>query len=1156
MNLEMLLKNGKVSELFKELEKNKKNSEVSIKILDEINNRLLKKEFEFTNKDTNFIYLYMFLSNKYEIISVLNKLINDKNFIAALDKTRIDASIIPALTYNCEKPRSFLLTNSKKLKKAILNDNGLLGAKDILDDLTNEEIKILRTDLEIDNHLINKGIRFDTLKKETVNRILSEVYLLNTYSIETISEFANYYKNTKELANNEEFIELYLSKLNNDYTYENKVLKYLSKIQIENILLSNPSDHLLLHLLKDGAKEVQSKLLKDKKIKNILEKCNDINILKNLPKKTIIEILSSRKNLFTGTNLQLLNTLSKKDLETIINNNKNYYQELINKLKSTQELDLTVFIHALPQDLITDLSEKQIYNFNIKSILTLMKTNNKIFKISLLEKKEVCNKLIDELTIRTFYKLEDLFKYGNFNLDEKIKFINKIENINNSKVLQKLINTIPEINRKSLYENENIRLHLLKSNEVEVDNYTVKHFLNNIEELKQMSPKVIIEIMKQSDATFASKLLADDIILNKLFKNTNPEELSNLIDILKANKELLPIFTSQKVISYYNRDNFYEITKHLEYSEKLEICTQDLIKHILDNNEELFNLYKKLDNKNRFILNTLDFRILTKEALNLKLSILDLITKDKDIQNYIVKINKQISIIPNFINVLFFNTTDISIDIIRECLKLISESCDGVNRKNLGNIPKILNVVNPVDIAKQDIRDLINYLMYFIPRFYNKNDVVNKPTRIETPTTFNEIRNYEEMFNEYLTSLILQETTGELKKLFIEKHFKLSIDEAKEMLKLFSISRIDENVYKEEYEYLSNLNKIINTDYDSLKELDHDYKVISMYDSYIIENKIRNMYGKIYNYEIRSKNYTIKPFTKNAYGKEIKIFECPNDFMFLLSNVEYEKELQQTNSYIEAWHNALNKTKYVNASLISNDNININGDINFCFNGVLDEGIKKISSIRLSEIHKEGCNEIFMTPRELIDSTRDINNTILIDKYAIRPNFNNSNIPNIEPDFILVNINKLEDEHFLELISRISEEFKTKRNKNGLPIIAIDLDKITKNELSKIKTLTSKYNKNHDMNILNSILIKLSNNYSSYEMISTELKEKFELNSFMKMLEERINTTHSIAELNYIEEILNIEVNKYNSVSNKKCCSINLREIKKTIDLRKEILNN
>ena len=116
MNLEMLLKNGKVSELFKELEKNKKNSEVSIKILDEINNRLLKKEFEFTNKDTNFIYLYMFLSNKYEIISVLNKLINDKNFIAALDKTRIDASIIPALTYNCEKPRSFLLTNSKKLK--------------------------------------------------------------------------------------------------------------------------------------------------------------------------------------------------------------------------------------------------------------------------------------------------------------------------------------------------------------------------------------------------------------------------------------------------------------------------------------------------------------------------------------------------------------------------------------------------------------------------------------------------------------------------------------------------------------------------------------------------------------------------------------------------------------------------------------------------------------------------------------------------------------------------------------------------------------------------------------------------------------------------------------------------------------------------------
>ena len=223
MNLEMLLKNGKVSELFKELEKNKKNSEVSTKILDEINNRIIKKEFIFTNKDTNFIYLYMFLSNKYEILSVLNKLINDKDFIASLDKTRIDASIIPSLTYNCEKPRSFLLSNSKKIKKAIISESGLLNAKDILDDLSNEEIKILREDLEIDNYLINKGIRFDTLKKDTIKRILSEVYLLNIYDIETIAEFANYYKNTKELANNEEFVQLYLNKLNNDYSYDNNI---------------------------------------------------------------------------------------------------------------------------------------------------------------------------------------------------------------------------------------------------------------------------------------------------------------------------------------------------------------------------------------------------------------------------------------------------------------------------------------------------------------------------------------------------------------------------------------------------------------------------------------------------------------------------------------------------------------------------------------------------------------------------------------------------------------------------------------------------------------------------------------------------------------------------------------------------------------------
>ena len=127
------------------------------------------------------------------------------------------------------------------------------------------------------------------------------------------------------------------------------------------------------------------------------------------------------------------------------------------------------------------------------------------------------------------------------------------------------------------------------------------------------------------------------------------------------------------------------------------------------------------------------------------------------------------------------------------------------------------------------------------------------------------------------------------------------------MLKIYSINRIDSEIYQEEYTYLDNLKKIYNTDEESLINMDSKYKTYSMHDSFIIENNIKKMYGKIFNYEIRSKTYSNNPFTKVIYGKEIKIFDCPNDFLFLISDVDYQKEYQKTNSYLTAWHNTLDK---------------------------------------------------------------------------------------------------------------------------------------------------------------------------------------------------------------------------------------------------------
>jgi hypothetical protein len=348
----------------------------------------------------------------------------------------------------------------------------------------------------------------------------------------------------------------------------------------------------------------------------------------------------------------------------------------------------------------------------------------------------------------------------------------------------------------------------------------------------------------------------------------------------------------------------------------------------------------------------------------------------------------------------------------------------------------------------------------------------------------------------------------------------------------------------------------MNTDSKSLKEMDQAYEIISMYESFEIENEIKKMYGKIFNVEVRSKTYSNQPFTKVIYGKELKIYNCPNDFLFLISNVDLEEELKYTNSYIESWHNMLNKSPNgIPASLISNDNFVINSDLVFGFNGVLDNGIKVMSNINKCVDCKNNKKEKYMTPREIIDNTRDTNNTIIMDRFAIRPNYNNSNLPNIEPDFILADIKKLDDNRYLEMLSRASEEFKTKRNKNGLPIIAYDIDKISDNELSKIKSQTKKYLKSYDMNILYTIITKIENNYTSYRTTNIEISKKFDIEEIIMIVRDRINKSNSISELDYIEDVLKNEYQKYNKLNPNLSCNFDIKEITTLITDRKKLLN-
>lgn len=1145
-----------LNELFIELKNNKDNNKIATSIIDEINNRIETGELSFTSDQADEIYLYMYLCNKLEIKDTLNKLINDEKFIKVLDSTKIDGSVLPSLTNICDKPRKCLIKNSKKLKESILKGKGLLSAEDILADLTSEEIKLLRNDLEIDNFLISHGLSFDTLKEETIKRLLSDSSIFSVYSIYTINDFANSYPNKEELLNNEVFFNIYLDKLNDEYHYDNKLFELLTVDQVKEILEKSPSLQILLHLLKDTKDEVQQLLLNNKEIIEYLNNCVDIEILVKIPKNKLLKILKERKNLLQGANLKLLETLNKKDIQKLFQDNKDFYEELLANISTQSESTLKFLINSLPDSYLKDLCVNRIKNLDLTNINKLLKTENEEIRKAILKNADLCTSIINSTTSKTFGLLEELLKVGRYTGEEVVKIINNLTTINDSKTLKGLIDIVPSSLRKDLYNNDLVKNIIYKEENYQLDNYALSQLLNNITELKQQSARIIVNVLNSSDTSFIEQVLSDDDVLEKIF--TNQEATDEIINILTARNRLIPLLKRKNILANYPKENIQTILNNLSTADKNNLCTNDIIRKLVDNNEETFNLYKKLSNNNRYILNTLNFNFLNLPNLSeVKLTNLELITKYPELQEDIVIINKSFNIVPNFLNGLLYNTNKLSFEkTISKCLRIIRETTEGLNRKKYGNISKMLLNYNE-ELSKKDYKALVTYLLYLIPRYQKeKETIVERPCILDTPNSFIEVIKYESNLEQKLTQLIANCPLEEIKNYFIMKHFKLTLEEASIMLNTYSIDRIDNTIYRQEYEMLSDLNKVINTDSESLREMDKQYYTLSMYDSFAIEKQIKDMYGKIYNFEIRSKTYSNQPFTKTIYGKEVQIYNCPNDFLFLISNVDIEKEFEYTNSYFEAWHNTLNKLPNgINTSLIANDNFVIKNDIIFGFNGVLDEGILKMSNLNSCPNCQNSTKERYMTPRELIDNTRDINNTIVIDRFAVRPNYNNSNLPNIEPDFILVDLKKLEDNQYLEMVSRASEEFKSKRNKNGLPIIAYDIDKISSNEASKIKSQINKYLKNYDMNMLHSILTKIENNYTAYRTTNAYIAEKFLLDNLLCIIKERITKTNSIAELEYLEELFTKEYQKYNALDKELSCNYSLKDLSTFIKERVTSLN-
>ena len=1066
--------------LFYTLDKYRFSSYYSNILLDEINERIKENRLDIINDNLEFIYVYLFMVNKLEKTVVLNELIKNVNFIKQLDNADIPGSMLITLTDECDRPRNVLLSNSKKIKYSLTKEDELLTPKDILESLTIEEVQILLKDHEIYNAIISSGVRFDALPEKTIENIISDTNNFTIFNMDTVVTVTNNYKDINKLANDSKYVMMYLKKLDHDI-YVNKIFKYINTDTIDNLLEEDDfyklPHYTIINLIEELNDDSFKKITNNDIVFDIIsENMNEI-IFERLNKTKQLKYIDNKKEL-NSYDIYLISKLPKKEIIRIFNENASATNALKEYLKNTGVHGIPTVLENIPVHVLEEITRSSLNDITPTSFKSLKDNNIEAMKITIMNNIESLNDINNK-------HINDIIDLFDFTENQMMKLLNNSERLT-QEVVTTLTNRLPKETKDTIYNVEVVRNKIIEDNK-KVDEYTFTYLLTNINEISKLDPSNIIEIINSVNDKNKVKILDNEDIITKLYETSFNKDKNFILEINKVGK-YIPYLIKNQYTKYYNRELLQNILDNLKIDEKKQFLSNDnLIKNVLDNNQDIYKTYTSLIAKNTYVLTTLNFNILNDEISKMKTKYVEDIVKYPHIEQLIIDINKEHKLTSNFITYLVNSLTGLDYEkYMKMILTYIKESVYATNRKNTTNIFNIL----PENITKKETDILVEYLLY-----------INHIKEIEPPTLLSELINYTHNSEEELYKKIHKGEEKNIRDNFFKRHYKITEKEAEEIINKYSIDRVDKNIYKEETNFILELITIMKKELHILKEKDGKYKKISMYESHIMRNKIEKMYQTIYNYEIKSKAKPGRKLELQAFGKVINAYETADDFMYLVLN---EQLLNNESNYLNNYIDTISKKVGISTTLVSNDNL----------------AIKNRNDIILGYNHIDSIIEMskYNSPRELIDNSRDISNEIIISNYD-----NKNNTKYITPDYVMIYESNINEE-LIEKAYRASMELG---NKNPLPIIVIKEDKIIENELKKIKDLETKFSKTNDVNTLQSLLTKYCNNYSGLRISNPDLANTFDPNIIIKIMEKEANRNNSKKALNILKNIVLDENKKY-----------------------------
>lgn len=406
--------------------------------------------------------------------------------------------------------------------------------------------------------------------------------------------------------------------------------------------------------------------------------------------------------------------------------------------------------------------------------------------------------------------------------------------------------------------------------------------------------------------------------------------------------------------------------------------------------------------------------------------------------------------------------------------------------------------------------------------------------------TNDDLKGYEEkrqvLCDSYFAQALTEKDLQKAQNAYLNKYYSINLEEARAIVSMYggSIESLSKNEkYNLQTSYILGIMQALNTtSLQRLQEIYQNKKVIDFDDYIFMDQSIRQIFSEEMSesvYKITDKivdghgnlienNPQMMFFTIEENGitttKQVPVYEPGFDFKMLIhSTAAYGEMKLLNNNYFDSWNKSLRTANHgICCSLISNDNLGMAtvNDVLLGFDGWDKKAISQSSPYDLHTYNdgynlQEGHAMMFLTPQDIIDTTRHTHNEQTLERVELRPERKTKECPNIQPSYVIV-------------YSDMKDEIKAKAVKcsedMNIPIVYLDKEKIVSHEQEKLDSKIALWKETSDMDgkfaLLEQILVSHENNRSGLRMTNPEwLEEYFPTSKLDTIIEQSISEIQS-----------------------------------------------